>query len=55
MKVAREISLSAKASATATRGITKAATVGIENWFQERTNDLVLLHVGEQALIFFSQ
>ncbi len=55
MKVAREISLSAKASTTATRGITKAATVGIENWFQERTNALVLLHVGEQALIFFSQ
>ncbi len=36
-------------------GITKAATVGIENWFQERTIALVLLHAGEQALVFFSQ
>ena len=35
--------------------ITKAATVGIKNWFQERTISLVLLCVGEQAFVFFSQ
>jgi hypothetical protein len=34
----------------ATGGITKAATVGIENWFQEKAIALVLSHVGEQAL-----
>ncbi len=33
----------------------KAVTVGIENWFWERTIALVLLRVGEQALVFFSQ
>ncbi len=55
MKVTREISFSKKASATATGGITKATTVGIGNWFQERTITLVLLHAGEQALVFFSQ
>ena len=38
---------SSKASATATGGITEAATVGIEA--------LVLLHAGEQALVFLSQ
>ncbi len=42
-------------SATANRVITKVATVGIENWFQERTSALVLLRAGEQALVFFSQ
>jgi hypothetical protein len=39
----------------ATGGITKAATAGIKNWFQERTIALVLLCVGKQALKFFTQ
>jgi hypothetical protein len=42
-------------SAMANGFIIKAATVGIENWFQERTIALVLLRAGEQALVFFSQ
>ncbi len=46
---------STKARNTATGGITKAVTVGINNWFQERTVALVLLRTGEQALVFFSQ
>ncbi len=46
---------STKASAMATRGITKTATVRIKNWFQEWTIALVLLCAGEQALQFFSQ
>jgi hypothetical protein len=43
---------STKARTMATGGITKAATVGIENWFQERT---IALSSSEQALVFFSQ
>jgi hypothetical protein len=35
--------------------ITKAATVGIKNWFQKRTFARVLLRAGEQALVFFSK
>jgi hypothetical protein len=42
-----------KVSATANGVIIKAATVGIKNWFQERTIALVLIHAGEQALVFY--
>jgi hypothetical protein len=42
-------------SAKANGVIIKATIVGIKNWFQERTIALVLLHAGEQALVFFSQ
>jgi hypothetical protein len=42
-------------SVTANGVITKATTVGIKNWFQDRTIALVLLRAGEQALIFFNQ